>query len=65
MKLISDQHVLSEMRLTQDSLKKKLNDRYLESSMMMEEHRKEMEELKITQSNLIKQHEQNIKSMNQ
>ena len=65
MKLISDQHVLSEMRLTQDSLKKKLNDRYLESSMMMEEHRKEMEELKIGQNNLIKQHEQNIKSMNQ
>ena len=56
MKLISDHHVLTEMKLTQDSLKRKLNEGYIENSKLIEEHKKEMEELKNVQNNLIKQH---------
>lgn len=64
MKLISDHHILTEMKLTQESLKRKLNEGHVENSNLIEEHKKEMQELKNAQNSLIKQHEQNIKSIN-
>ena len=44
MKEISNRHIISEMRLTQESLKRKLEEAYQQSKVLIETHKRQLRE---------------------
>lgn len=44
MKEISNRHIISEMRLTQESLKRKLEGAYQQSKVLIETHKRQLRE---------------------